>query len=516
LKILILKTLAPAKPYPSNKEKIGEVKNINILVNSAPGYGGEIGKNMSPLHFAIWHYLLTSQNADQDNVDIVGILLAVGANPNVKSTCHVVSDVNKNDITPLYMAVNLIGSVRPEGQDNVKKIVELLLTYHADPNATNSLGQTPLHGLSNVEVFNLLVQYGAKINTQDKNGQTPLHFAVKLHEFDIMDALINKGATVDAVDNLGNTPLHLAAASSFSMTQSRTEHAFFSDPSLERKDKNLKILNFLIARGADVNKKNDINWTPLHLAVLDEKYTTIDNGYPAPPIVLDYQHVLIQVTLLCDNGADVNTPGAQMTPLLVLYMSKERKREKLAVAKYLIGKGADYTLSYKENREIQEIYYRPGNNLLHQCARSTNAEALAYFLELGLDPNKANTFGETPLHVFMHHHGGSGCSESQLQTLNTLLEKGADVNKRLTYQQSLDINNAQKLLGRIVNQSPTRGLFPMPAYFALTPLEYACIKLRGKDKLDPQVVKILENASNAQKEKKEIALHTGTTSLSSS
>lgn len=63
---------------------------------------------------------------------------------------------------------------------NNNRIVAMLLTHGADPNACDKHNKTPLYYLSGtddevIERINLLVQYGAKINNSvDEEGCGPL------------------------------------------------------------------------------------------------------------------------------------------------------------------------------------------------------------------------------------------------------------------------------------------------------------------------------------------------------
>jgi len=64
---------------------------------------------------------------------------------------------------------------------NRKDAVELLLAYHADVNAKNGFGYTPLHEAimypimsRNLEIVRLLLDNGADVNARAKNGDTPL------------------------------------------------------------------------------------------------------------------------------------------------------------------------------------------------------------------------------------------------------------------------------------------------------------------------------------------------------
>lgn len=140
----------------------------------------------------------------------------------------------------------------------------------ADINATNSMNKTPLYlaaEYGHEAVAKLLLANGADPSIASKkngtNDQTPLHQAA-LHGFTeiIKELLLNKKANVNAKDAMGNTPLHLAA--------------------LEGKQ---DVIKLLLDNGAEVNEQNDLGNTSLHFAM--------QNGYSEIS------------TLLTDAGAEI-------------------------------------------------------------------------------------------------------------------------------------------------------------------------------------------------------------------
>jgi hypothetical protein len=60
---------------------------------------------------------------------------------------------------------------------NRPEAAKLLLAYHADVNASDGLGYTPLHeaGVSlAVDIVRMLLDHGANVNARARNGDTPL------------------------------------------------------------------------------------------------------------------------------------------------------------------------------------------------------------------------------------------------------------------------------------------------------------------------------------------------------
>ena len=115
--------------------------------------------------------------------------------------------------------------------------------------ARNDLEKTPLHYAvtsSRTEMIAYLIAQGADIAAADRTGMQPLHVAIVQHAPDRPDQiaqLLDAGAGISAQDDFGDTPLHVAA--------------MFGK---------LRILKYLIERGADPAAKNVEGLTPQELA----------------------------------------------------------------------------------------------------------------------------------------------------------------------------------------------------------------------------------------------------------
>ncbi|KAJ8963432.1 hypothetical protein NQ318_018912 [Aromia moschata] len=127
-----------------------------------------------------------------------------------------------------------------------EECVELLLEKGADANAKNHMSQTPLHLAARVksyECVQLLLEKGnASPNVEDRDKRTPLHTAVGKTAIsaDIIRELINYGANMNKKDQYGYTPLHVGALNGLS-----------------------QCVDILIMEGADVTIKSKCGLTPL-------------------------------------------------------------------------------------------------------------------------------------------------------------------------------------------------------------------------------------------------------------
>ncbi len=88
------------------------------------------------------------------------------------------------------------------------------------------------------------------VNARDKLEWTPLHFAVANGSLKMVKFLLSKGANVNAKASMGETPLHIANC--------------------------LEIAKLLILKGADINSQDDSGVTALGWAVVEGNEELVD------------------------------------------------------------------------------------------------------------------------------------------------------------------------------------------------------------------------------------------------
>jgi len=291
------------------------------------------------------------------------ILIEAGANLNAKmdgykQPINMALDLPKK-LSSFGMVVQ--GSFRmynkqysiPEDGDLQYKLSKLLLDSGAEVNQYKSKDQasqfeifgfkTPLMQAAsngNVRIVELLLEYGADINASDYYSSTALNEAAIKGRYDVAEMLVNKDANVNTHQNLGDTPL-LRSIYSISTTimdvnsELKKQNKSLTDAETQAiRDDYKKITVLLIKAGADINLGCDRQRTPV-FACINERRNDL-------------------LKIIIEAGADmehINSDGEKPLHFLITVAKRVERFEKelsdLLVT--LIESGAD-----KEAKNSQE------------------------------------------------------------------------------------------------------------------------------------------------------------------
>jgi hypothetical protein len=166
--------------------------------------------------------------------ELVELLLQYKADPN--ATIPSVGDDACKNYTPLLMAAN-------SGFDDM---AGLLLKFKADPNLAKDCAKSPLLRAAydgRLGLVEVLLQHGADTEARSSDGDTALSFAARHGLRELAELLLAHKANVNATNNAAWTPLHQAVASG-----------------------QRALVDLLLAHKAEINARNNEGKTPLDLA----------------------------------------------------------------------------------------------------------------------------------------------------------------------------------------------------------------------------------------------------------
>jgi ankyrin len=315
------------------------------------------------------------------------------------------------------------------------EMLELLLDAGADVESPNPEGQTALMAVArtgNIAAARLLLRHGADVNaTENWGGQTALMWAAARQHPEMVEFLIENGAEVDkrAIDRNWERRVTAEPRVKEMLTGGFTPLLY-----AVREDC-LDCVKKLLDAGADINKPDPDNVSPLVLALLNMRY--------------DVARYLIE------QGADVNqwdywgrTPLYAAADMNILPASARgdlpplEEVTGLDIARLLLEKGADPDYGLKLPPPPRNIVFdRAGDNgvmttgstPLQRAAYGCDIEMMQLLLDHGADLQLASFNGVTPM-IALTNPGGSRnrnkSEESVMQGLAVLIEAGADINQR--------------------------------------------------------------------------------------
>lgn len=328
----------------------GDLEAVKTYISSGVDVNAKDSGGCTPLLWAVRH----------DSPEVVEYLIAQGAEINA----------TVGNLTPLLCANSL-------------PVVELLVSKGA---AINTNGQKMLHKacrMGDKEIATFLLSKGADVNAKSSAGRTPLLDALSFGHPDLVPLLVANGADVNAADSLRRTPVSIAIKGGYTeivslLRQHGAKETLFGAVA----ENDIEEVKRLIAKGADINAKNDSGATPLQWAAAGRGMDTM-------------------VKLLIANGADTEarTPSG-LTPLDLARHREHATGERTTIVNMLREHGAKGTL--------------------HGAACLGDIDEVKRLLDEGADINAKSESGWTPLHWAV--------SEGHESVVELLVARGADIN----------------------------------------------------------------------------------------
>ena len=219
--------------------------------------------------------------------------------------------------------------------------------------ATRQAGLQRQQAMAEVDRQALLLLQEAESQVVTKRQLSTLHEAVNANDIEKVKALLSNGADVNARNKMGDTPLHVAATELLlakgADVNGKSEDGMTPMHAAAASNSE-DVAELLLAKGANVNAKSNTGMTPLHLAAM----------YNARDVA----------ELLLANGADVNAKvNNERTPLHLAAFRNAKE-----VTELLLTKGADVNAKDKDGKTPLALAVQSGHSALANILRDQGAK----------------------------------------------------------------------------------------------------------------------------------------------
>jgi ankyrin repeat protein len=240
----------------------GNLEAVKILIENGADVNVLNNNGSNPLHYA----------ASRDRLEIVKLLVKSGVVLNVndirrQNELHFafMGNTNKEMIKFLLETGSRISLDRYEssvlGAAVKNNELEILQLLHSEKNFQSAadFATSTLYAFlqacidNNTQIINYFLKVDKIESMLDSRRNTMLHHLALNALVKPLEILLQKGASVNGRDMLGYSPLHLAASSG-----------------------NLEVMKLLLDFGADINSQNNLEATPLYFAVYYKQFAAAE------------------------------------------------------------------------------------------------------------------------------------------------------------------------------------------------------------------------------------------------
>ena len=272
--------------------------------------------------------------------------------------------------------------------------IDFLIQCGADPYFIDDSDSSLLHYVRCVNVADLLIKsYGLRTNFRNSLGETPMHrltncVAPEAYIIDCLDLFFSHGGDVEILDNCGNSLLHRACCNDIP-----------------------EVVTYIMTQIKDINGRNLFGRSPLHMSV-----TWINMGLQTGESE-EYRPEILRILL--DNGALVSSDVYGISPFHLACMNKDEKCASLLLEKdSILVKATDrygstalmyhicskvfdadflkYLLDYGCDVNAQDTF---GSTALHYAVYQKNVIAYQLLLKYEANFRLTDQEGRTPLEL---------------------------------------------------------------------------------------------------------------------
>ncbi|MDC7223209.1 MAG: ankyrin repeat domain-containing protein [Spirochaetales bacterium] len=381
---------------------------IDLLVSRGANINQQDIHGNTALHLAVEYGLSRS---------LVELLVNKGADPNIRNSEGSIPLIyaltgERDDLILFLTPLSDIFAVNLNNQSAVLLALSgdmaLMENFFTPRNLTlqDVEGNSPLHYAATypldeltAEKMEYMVNQGADPNQRNARGMTPLHSAIESFYWKTANTLTGLGSDMYLANNAGETALNMAfvRGSDFSIRYLTDGNDLLETTDLAGETPlfyaisayHLPLLRLLVARGAQIDHKNNLGQTPLFTAVAENSLEAVE--------------------LLLENGADLSLVDNGGNTLMHFLVQTENVN--WVVGDILTAGGL--SVDSKNNNGITP---------LHEAVKHVSSNGAAYLLDKGAQVDPLDKNGYTPLFYAV--------MENSVDLVNFLLIHGAGINKR--------------------------------------------------------------------------------------